>query len=95
MKNTVVERFDNYNEMDRLVYNIWEMLLADGQVPEYHRPIISASWQRCLSKKIDPMRKAADLIYSDSDLKEQKKKNQFLLKIASPYMDQLFNDISD
>ncbi|SFI59156.1 sigma-54-dependent Fis family transcriptional regulator [Thermoflavimicrobium dichotomicum] len=90
MKSVVITKFDEFNDIDRLLMDKWEKLLSDSEVPEYNRSIITSSWKRCLAKKIDPLRKEADVIYSGDDLKEQQEKNQFLLEIASPYIDELF-----
>lgn len=90
MKEIAVEKFEDYHNVNHLVASQWETLVLDKEVPKNTRKIIGSSWRRCLEKNLNPLRKAADQIVTDSRLEELRYENKFLLDVSAPYMDELF-----
>lgn len=85
--------FNEYLNRERHLYQHWEAMNATGEVKTY-RPHIQSSWKRCLSKKLDPLKQEAPIVYTSHELQGQREKHRELLQLAQPYMEELFDQLA-
>lgn len=90
-----VKKFEEYRKVNDKVEQHWFNLVDYKQVAQSVRPIIASSWERCLREGTSPMRMAADDPLNNNDLAEHREKNNFLLQVSRPYMEQLFEQFED
>jgi transcriptional regulator of acetoin/glycerol metabolism len=92
LQNLAIPSFMDYEKRNRLLYQNWELMHSTGEI-HMQRPAISLSWERCLSKKVDPTKMEANIVYSESELMMQQQENQNLLQLLAPYMEELFREL--
>ncbi len=95
MNSVAVKKFDDFNLLDEKLAKLWEHFYRDGKMPSRQRSVISSSWKRCRQYQIDLLKEQVDVVYQGEQLHEVKELNRLLLKVAEPYMDQLFYHFHD
>lgn len=95
MPEKVVSRFDEFNNLVKILEKNWERFLVDGVLPHGHRPIITSSWERCVQNQVDPLKKEARVIFENSSFLEKKEQHRFLLDLARPYIEEMFHYFND
>ena len=69
----------------------WRKYVDNGVLDiQYVRPEVANSWQRCRNLKVNPHPEATDKV-NHLELRERLFKNQILVKVAYPSMENLFN----
>lgn len=95
MISLAVKKFEEYDEITNRIEQQWFDLVEHNEIKKSVRPIIASSWKRCLREGANPLRGAADAPISNNELTELREKNEFFLKMAKPYMEQLFEQFND
>jgi transcriptional regulator of acetoin/glycerol metabolism len=90
-----VEKFEYFKDIDRSLETKWVRFLSDGTFPDSLRPVIAKSWERCLTNHIDPLKRRADIVCMDENLKARREINQVLLEAALPWMDEMYQCYSN
>ena len=90
-----IEKFEYFKDIDRSLEAKWEHFLSNGTFPDALRPVISKSWERCLSRRINPLKRQADIVLMDEHLQVGRENNQVLLEAALPWMEEMYQYFSD
>src|SRR5690625_1077128 len=93
--NLAVKKFEDYRVVNHEVANQWDVLVSNQKILNSVRPIIASSWERCLSTDVEPSRNAANEPISKASLEENFEKNHFLLQVALPYVEKLYEYYKD
>ncbi|ADG05855.1 sigma-54-dependent Fis family transcriptional regulator [Kyrpidia tusciae] len=75
------------------LYHQWEKMCNHEEVSTI-RQEINSSWKRCLSKRVDPLRQQAPVVFTEATLKQKKEEKLELLRLVEPYMDQLYEQLA-
>lgn len=74
-----------------VVQKAWNGYIENGVLDiQQLRPEVANSWQRCRNLKVDPYQEG-NLQVNQLELRERLYNNQHLLKVARPFMDNLYN----
>lgn len=93
-EDIVVKKFEDYDDAVRSIEYQWEYFFEKGEIPQSTRTVVANSWNRCLSNDVNPLRKVADVL--PQEVYDQKlAENEFLIKVASPYLDELHEYFHD
>lgn len=68
--------------------------LRHGKVPDWVRPVVYASWQRCVAADVDPSRPRPQT-FDGHRLAELRAREKQLLQAAAPYLTQIHQALGD
>ncbi|WP_458413091.1 sigma-54-dependent Fis family transcriptional regulator [Schinkia sp. CFF1] len=83
-----------YSDFSSMVKNEWALFLENGQVSKKIRSEILHSWDRSKDFGVNPYKRQIEQIVKDSDLVDNKSKNERLLSIARPDLQYLEDLVS-
>lgn len=84
-----IDKFQNFSCIDRRLNDSWEQFHKDNIIPRQVRETIASSWTRCKSRNVNPFKNEVGITLSNHLLEEKKAQNNFLLKAAEPFMNEL------
>ncbi len=90
-----VQKFDEFFSVERKLEQEWEFYHSKGNIPEKKRTEIISSWERCKSKGLSPLKSQSPVLFHDTSLQQLRENNDFLLKVAIPHLDNIFQVCSD
>jgi PAS domain S-box-containing protein len=80
---------------DLVVQSAWQQYTGGASLDVRNLcPDIASSWQRCRNLSVDPLRCESTLI-DIGELKERLHQNRFLIKVARPTMERLYEFVKD
>jgi len=90
----MVELFGEYSKIDTFLLKKWTSF-NEGNSPRVDAgsDLIIDSWKRCKSLNTKPNSANAPTLYSGSQIKEHQVKNQFLIDMAMPHLDNLYQTL--
>jgi len=81
------------SKIERLKKN-WESYVLNGELSEETRPCVREAWDRCIALNVD-YNDGLGQIISNDELKERLVKNENLIKIAAPIMENIYSIIKN
>ncbi len=78
------------------VESAWNKYVETGELDKHVvRPIIAASWERCLKQGVDPTRKRITMEVAEEESRQRMAKNSVFLEIARPFLANLYSSLSE
>lgn len=73
----------------------WNTFMETGETSPSIRPIIVQSWNYCRSIKLDPLKEYSQEVITGHAFEKIMESNEELLKIAVPFIERLFSELTD
>ncbi|WP_078429403.1 sigma-54-dependent Fis family transcriptional regulator [Alkalihalobacterium alkalinitrilicum] len=94
LNKPVIKVFDEFYQTEKNTVQSWERFHTEGQIPDFIRPIIASSWERCKQTGVNPYTKKPLIVYQDEFLQEKREKNRILLDAVLPLFQELHHDLA-